>query len=244
MAGEIRIGCSGWQYRHWRGRFYPRDLSTDRWLEYYTGFFETVELNASFYRLPESDTFAAWADRVPRGFTFAVKASRYLTHMKRLREPVEPLTRLWTRAEKLGRHLGPMLYQLPPRWRVDLDRLASFLNVVPREKPQAVEFRDASWYIPSVVELLERGHVARCLHDMRGSAPPPAPVGPLVYVRFHGPSGRYHGNYSPQLLTAWADRLVAWAAEDRPVYAYFNNDIGGHALTDAALLRELVARRS
>ena len=102
MAGEIRIGCSGWQYRHWRGRYYPRDLSTDLWLEYYTGSFDTVELNASFYRLPESDTFAAWADRVPRGFTFAVKASRYLTHMKRLREPVEPLTRLWTSSREIG----------------------------------------------------------------------------------------------------------------------------------------------
>ena len=243
MTGEIRIGCSGWQYRHWRGRFYPRHLSTDRWLEYYTASFDTVELNASFYRLPEANTFAAWAYRVPRGFTFAVKASRYLTHMKRLRDPVEPLARLWARAHRLGRHLGPMLYQLPPHWRLDLPRLADFLNAVPPNRPQAIEFRDVSWYVPSVAELLERAQIALCLHDMVGSAPPPAPVGPLVYVRFHGPTGRYLGSYSPQRLTAWADRLVAWAAEGRAVYAYFNNDVDGYALKDAARLQELVARR-
>jgi uncharacterized protein YecE (DUF72 family) len=244
MAGEVRIGCSGWQYRHWRGRYYPHDLPTDRWLEYYAAAFDTVELNASFYRLPEADTFAAWAARVPRGFTFAVKASRYLTHLRHLREPAQPLMRLWSRADKLGEHLGPMLYQLPPRWGMDLDRLAMFLDAVPDARPQAIEFRDVSWYVPSVLELLERGPVALCLHDMRGSAPPPAPVGPLVYVRFHGPTGRYRGSYSPQFLTAWADRLVEWATEGRPVYAYFNNDADGHALKDAVRLHELVARRT
>jgi uncharacterized protein YecE (DUF72 family) len=242
MAGEIRIGCSGWQYRHWRERFYPVDLRLDRWLEHYANTFDTVELNNSFYRLPEADTFAAWARRVPPGFLFAVKASRYLTHLKRLREPGQPLRRLWRRAERLGHHLGPMLYQLPPRWHLDLGRLSAFLDVAPRERRQALEFRDASWYVPSVVELLERGPVALCLHDMPASATPLAPVGPLVYVRFHGPTGRYRGSYSTQSLTAWADRLVKWAAEGRPVYAYFNNDVDGHAVKDAARLRDMVAR--
>jgi uncharacterized protein YecE (DUF72 family) len=242
-AGEIRIGCSGWSYRHWQGNFYPRDLPMDRWLEYYAASFDTVELNASFYRLPQAETFAAWARRVPGNFLFAVKASRYLTHMKRLRQPARPLSRLWMRSSRLGPHLGPMLYQLPPRWPLDLDRLAAFLDAVPRDKPQAMEFRDASWYVPSVLQLLERGPVALCLHDMRGSASRPFPVGPLAYVRFHGPIRRYRGSYSPQLLTAWADRMVGWAGEGRPIYAYFNNDVGGHAVKDAERLRELVTGR-
>jgi uncharacterized protein YecE (DUF72 family) len=240
---EIRIGCSGWQYRHWRGRFYPRDLPVDRWLEHYAQTFDTLELNNSFYRLPEADAFASWRRRVPADFVFAVKASRYLTHMKRLREPREPLDRLWSRARKLGDRLGPMLYQLPPRWRLDLDRLEAFVRAVPRRRPQAIEFRDRSWYADKAMALLVGSPVALCLHDMPGSASPRHPVGSLVYVRFHGSTGRYLGSYSPQYLTAWADRLVGWASDGLPVYAYFNNDVGGHAVTDATRLRELVARR-
>jgi uncharacterized protein YecE (DUF72 family) len=241
---EIRIGCSGWQYRHWRGRFYPRDLPVERWLEHYAQSFDTVELNNSFYRLPEADAFASWRRRVPPGFLFAVKASRYLTHLKRLREPREPLERLWSRARRLDDRLGPMLYQLPPRWHLDVDRLSAFLDVVPRRRPQAIEFRDRSWYADEALRLLAKGPVALCLHDMPGSASPRQPVGSLAYVRFHGPTGRYAGAYSPQFLAAWADRLVGWAGEARPVYAYFNNDVGGHAVTDASRLREMVARRA
>jgi uncharacterized protein YecE (DUF72 family) len=242
-TGEIRIGCSGWQYRHWRGRFYPRDLPTERWLEHYAASFDTVELNNSFYRLPEADTFAAWADRVPPGFLFAVKASRYLTHMKRLREPADPLDRLWTRARRLAERLGPVLYQLPPRWRADVDRLAAFLEALPRSHPQAIEFRDSSWYVPLVLQLLAQGPASLCIHDMHGSASPRTATGALAYVRFHGPTGRYRGGYSPQQLAAWADRLVMWATEGRHVYAYFNNDLGGHAPADALRLREMVGRR-
>ena len=143
---RIRIGCSGWQYRHWRGDFYPRDLPQDRWLEYYAERFETVELNNSFYRLPDANVFAAWARRSPPGFVVAVKASRYLTHVTRLREPREPLDRLWNRAARLGAHLGPMLYQLPPRWKRNVERLAAFVEAAPRDRWQAVEVRDPDWY--------------------------------------------------------------------------------------------------
>ena len=244
MAAQIRIGCSGWQYAHWRGRFYPRDLAVDRWLEFYVERFDTVELNGSFYRLPAAAAFAGWRRRTPPGFVMAVKASRYLTHLRRLREPAEPLERLWSRAERLGDRLGPMLYQLPPRWQPDLERLRAFLEAVPRDRAQAVEFRDPSWYAADVDDLLERHNVARCLHDMPGSATVPRPLGPFAYVRFHGATAKYRGGYSPQRLTAWADRLTRWAAEGVPSYVYFNNDIGGHAVQDAARLRELVARRA
>jgi uncharacterized protein YecE (DUF72 family) len=237
---EIRVGCSGWQYRHWRGRFYPRELPTDAWLEHYATTFDTVEVNNSFYRLPEADAFAAWARRVPPDFCFAVKASRYLTHLKRLREPREPLDRLWSRAARLGPHLGPMLYQLPPRWDRNLDRLRDFVAALPRDRRQAIEFRDPSWYHADVYEVLVEGGVALCLHDMPGSATKPEPVGPFVYVRFHGASGKYRGGYSDDELRTWAGRLREWADDGRSCFAYFNNDVGGHAPRDAVRLRELI----
>ncbi|HEX2193594.1 MAG TPA: DUF72 domain-containing protein [Candidatus Limnocylindria bacterium] len=239
----IRIGCSGWQYSHWRGDLYPRELSQDRWFEFYAERFDTVELNNSFYRLPPADVFAGWARRAPAGFLLAVKASRYLTHIRRLREPREPLDRLWSRASRLGPHLGPMLYQLPPRWNRNVERLAAFADAVPPGRLQAVELRDASWYHPDTYAALARGDLALCLHDMAGSASPKAPVGPFVYVRFHGSGAKYGGRYTGQALRAWADRLVRWAGEGRACYAYFNNDVGGHAFRDAARLREMVARR-
>jgi uncharacterized protein YecE (DUF72 family) len=239
-AQEIRIGCSGWQYRHWRGRFYPRDLPTDQWLEHYAANFDTVELNNSFYRLPGADVFAAWGRRVPPGFCFAVKASRYLTHLKRLREPREPLDRLWSRATKLGGHLGPMLYQLPPRWDRDLDRLRAFVDALPENRKQAIEFRDPSWHHPDVYDILAQAGIALCLHDMPGSATRPVPIGPFAYVRFHGVGGRYRGAYSDVALRTWGRRLRTWADAGRACFVYFNNDGGGHAPRDAARLRELV----
>jgi len=240
---QIRIGCSGWQYRHWRGDFYPRELPQDRWLEFYAARFDTVELNNSFYRLPEADVFAAWARRSPPGFMIAVKASRYLTHVRRLREPREPLDRLWTRATRLGAHLGPMLYQLPPRWRRNPERLAAFVEAAPRDRRQAVEIRDADWYHPDTYAALERAQMSLCLHDMPGSEAPRRRVGPFVYVRFHGAGAKYGGGYSGQALGAWAGRLAGWASEGVACYAYFNNDIGGHAFRDASRLREMVERR-
>jgi uncharacterized protein YecE (DUF72 family) len=243
MRAAIRIGTSGWEYRHWAGDFYPAGLPRDRWLEFYAREFDTVELNNPFYRLPEASVFAGWSRRVPSGFRFAVKASRYLTHVRRLREPDEPLERLWSRARHLGPRLGPVLYQLPPRWKPNLDRLLAFLAAVP-EDPQAIEFRDRRWYAPRILERLEGAGVALCLHDMAGSAARPRPVGPFVYVRFHGSGARYGGRYPSQRLTAWADRLAGWAGSGLPVWAYFNNDIGGHAVRDAERLRTMVARRT
>jgi len=183
---SIRIGCSGWQYKHWRASFYPTSLPQSRWLEYYARQFDTVEINNTFYRLPETPTFAAWRRRVPRGFVSAVKASRYLTHMKKLKDPKEPLSRFFMRAKGLKRALGPVLYQLPPHWKIDLERLDAFLKALPRTRRHAIEFRDPSWYSDEVFTRLERHKVALCLHDMAGSATGKLPVGPFVYVRFHG----------------------------------------------------------
>jgi uncharacterized protein YecE (DUF72 family) len=243
MTARVRIGTSGWEYDHWRDSFYPRDLPRERWLEHYAERFETVELNASFYRLPAARTFDRWQARVPSDFRFAVKGSRYLTHLRRLNQPEEPLERLWARARRLGDRLGPMLYQLPPRWLPNPDRLAAFLGALPRDQDQAIEFRDRRWYRADIIELLERAGVALCLHDMAGSAPEPVPVGRFVYLRFHGAGTRYGGRYPDVAIDAWSERIAGWAATSRPVWAYFNNDAGGHAVRDADRLRSAVAAR-
>ena len=237
----VRVGCSGWQYKHWRGNFYPADLPVKSWFEHYASVFDTVEINNSFYRLPEASTFAAWSARAPRGFLFAVKASRFLTHMKKLKEPEDPLDRFFSRARSLGRHFGPVLYQLPPGWKLDRARLEYFLRSLPRDVPQVLEFRDSSWYAPDVHALLERYRVSLCLHDMPGSATGRVRVGPCVYVRFHGASGRYDGSYPDDRLADWAQWLEEQARTGVDVYAYFNNDVGGHAPRNALVLRQQVA---
>ncbi len=234
----LLVGCSGWQYRHWRGSFYPPEVPAARWLEFYSTVFQTVEVNNSFYRLPESATFEAWRARVGPSFVFAVKASRYLTHLKRLKDPEEPVGRVFERARSLRRKLGPVLYQLPPRWGCNLDRLREFLEVLPRH-PQAVEFRDAGWYRDDVFALLERHGVALCIHDMAGSEAPIVRVGPLVYLRLHGVK-RYGGAYPSRTLERWAGWLDEEHAAGRDAYVYFNNDVGGHAPKDARQLREML----
>lgn len=236
---RLLIGCSGWQYRHWRGGFYPDDLPMSRWLEHYARQFDTVEVNNSFYRLPEAGTFARWRLRVPMRFTFAVKASRYLTHLKRLKDPVEPIERFFDRANHLLGHLGPVLYQLPPRWGCDLERLRVFLEALPHRHPQTIEFRDPDWYRQDVFDLLQRHGVALCVHDMEGSEAPRLPVGPFVYLRLHGPQ-RYGGRYPDAVLVEWATWLAEQRRAGRDIYVYFNNDIGGHAPRDAVRLREMM----
>jgi uncharacterized protein YecE (DUF72 family) len=235
----VHIGCSGWQYRHWRGDFYPADLAQARWLEHYVTTFDTVEINNTFYRLPEAPTFGAWRRQAPPGFLFAVKASRYLTHMKKLKDPKAPVARLFARARRLGPALGPVLYQLPPHWPVNLERFEAFLAALPRRHRHAIEFRDSSWYRDSVFALLERYSVALCLHDMAGSASGRLTVGPFLYVRFHGPS-KYSGSYHESALASWAEWLTDQRQTGRDVFAYFNNDTGGHAPRNALRLRALI----
>jgi uncharacterized protein YecE (DUF72 family) len=237
---NIRIGCSGWQYRHWRGDFYPAELAPSRWLDYYASRFDTVEINNTFYRLPDAATFAAWGRRAPRGFVYAVKASRFLTHMKKLKDPDEPIRRFFTRARRLEHAFGPVLYQLPPRWPLNIERLEAFLSALPRRRRHVIEFRDPSWYSGAALALLERRRVALCVHDMAGSASGQIVVGPFVYVRFHGPQ-KYGGRYDDATLDRWADWIAERIGEGRAVYAYFNNDTGGHAPRDAARLRDRIA---
>ena len=242
--GRYRVGCSGWEYKHWRGGFYPSELPRTRWFEHYARTFDTVEINNTFYRLPDAKTFAGWAARAPVGFEFAVKASRFLTHMKKLKDPEEPLGRLFSRMRALGRHLGPVLYQLPPGWKLDRERLEHFLQALPRGYRHVMEFREPSWYADDVWRLLERHRVVLCLHDMKGASTGRERVGPFVYVRFHGSSGHYSGAYSDDRLAGWADWLAGERARGRDVYAYFNNDVGGHAPRNALTLRRFLEERT
>jgi uncharacterized protein YecE (DUF72 family) len=240
---HIRVGCSGWQYRHWAGDFYPGELATSRWFAHYALTFDTVEINNSFYRLPPPATFVKWREQSPKHFLYAVKASRFLTHMKKLKDPEDPLFRFFENATQLGPHLGPVLYQLPPNFPINLERFEIFLRALPRGYRHTVEFRDTSWYDDRVYALLEKHKVALCLHDMQGSATERIVVGPFIYVRFHHGTRKYGGRYSDERLDSWGGWLADRAAQGLEVFAYFNNDTGGHAPRDAVRLRERIRQR-
>lgn len=241
--GELRIGTSGYQYDDWRGRFYPHDLPKSRWLEHYARTFDTVEINNTFYRLPRPEVFTAWRRQAPRGFLYAVKMSRFATHMKHLRDPEQTLGRFFEGAENLGPTLGPILVQLPPRWNADAERLDAFLRAAPRRHRWAVEVRNASWLAEPVYAVLRRHRAALVLHDLL-PAHPRVVTAPFTYLRFHGASGgKYAGTYDDVELENEARWITKQLAEGRDVYAYFNNDVGGHAVEDALRLRARMTAR-
>jgi len=240
--GEIRIGCSGWIYRHWRERFYPAKLAQHRWFAFYAATFGTVELNTSFYHLPKAESFAKWRDQAPPGFRYAVKAPRFITHMKKLKDCAEPVEEFLRRARNLGPAIGPILYQLPPRWACNPARLDDFIALLPRDLVHVFEFREKSWLTAEVLALLGERGVSFCVHDMPGSQTARWAVGPVAYVRFHGGEGKYWGRYSDQGLLSWTDWIVAEAEGGRDVWCYFNNDVDAHAIHDALTLRSMVGQ--
>jgi uncharacterized protein YecE (DUF72 family) len=247
-----RVGCSGWNYKSWRGKFYAPELPVKKWLDHYASVFDTVEVNNTFYQLPEASTFACWKRQTPTGFLVAVKASRFLTHIKRLKDPEEPIKRLFSRAKALGTRLGPVLYQLPPNFfrnDVNVERLEVFLRALPRRINRRVvnhvfEFRHPSWYVDETYRLLERHGQTLCLHDKRGSAILEPFFGPVVYVRFHGTSGHYAGSYPDERLESWASTLANQWRAGRQIYAYFNNDPDAVATENARTLRRLLFERT
>jgi uncharacterized protein YecE (DUF72 family) len=238
--GRLRVGSSGYQYRHWRGAFYPAGLPARSWFAYYAARFDTVEINNTFYHLPEPAVFEAWRDEAPPGFCYALKYSRYGTHMKRLRDPEEHLGRFLEGAERLRGFLGPILVQLPPRWSADPGRLDAFLRVAPRQHRFAVELRDPSWLCAAVYDVLRRHRAALVIHDGIEDHPRLL-TSDWTYLRFHG--RHYGGSYSPQALSGHARRIRRWLHDGHDVYAYFNNDRDGHAPRDAADLCRYLERR-
>ena len=226
MVGDearIHVGTSGWSYRHWRGTFYAPGTRPADEFAFYARHFSTVEINASFYRLPETTTFAAWRDAAPPGFVFAVKASRYITHMKKLRDTEQAVALLLKRAEVLHDRLGPILFQLPPRWRKNTDRLRDFVVQLPRGYRYVFEFRDPSWFADDVYDLLRERDIGFCIYDLAGRATPLVTMSGLVYIRLHKPAGE-GWRYDRATLATWADRMRAWRDAGHTVWCYFNND--------------------
>ena len=240
---KLFIGTSGWHYKHWLGGvFYPAGTRPGEMFEYYARYFNTVEINNSFYRLPSAETFDAWRESSPRGFCFAVKGSRFITHMKKLKDPKSSSEKFFLAAERLGEKLGPILFQLPPRWKVNVERLSEFLDALPPEHKYTVEFRDASWFVKPVFELLRKHNVGFCIHDFADMNVPCEITAGFAYIRFHGPtSAKYFGSYSEEQLEQWAERIEGWRSRLSAVYAYFNNDPGGEAVKNALTLKRFLS---
>ena len=240
MAAEIRIGTSGWHYKHWRGTFYPQGVGPAKMLEYYSGLFDTVELNNTFYRLPPESAVEMWREGTPRHFRFAVKGSRFITHMKKLKDPEQSLERFFARADLLGSKMGPILFQLPPNWPVDAERFAAFLKALPTRRRYAFEFRNETWNTPEIDRLLERRNASVCAFHLAGYESPVKITADFTYIRLHGPGGKYQGSYSDRALENWASRIAEWRRHLRGVYVYFDNDEAGYAARDALRLKQMV----
>ena len=237
---KIHIGTSGWSYDHWDHVFYPDNLPTAERLGYYHKHFNTVEINNSFYHLPDTTAFRHWRDSVPPGFRFSVKASRYLTHMKKLKTDTDALSRFYAAVDGLGGQVGVILFQLPPRWRFNAERLETFLSTLNPRYRHAFEFRDTSWINDDCTALLRTHGASFCIYELAGYRSPMIVTSDTVYVRLHGPDGPYRGRYGRRGLKRWRQAIVDWRNRDLEVFFYFDNDEQGFATADAKTLLALL----
>jgi uncharacterized protein YecE (DUF72 family) len=240
---EYYVGTSGWHYEHWRVIFYPEKLAKPKWLEFYARNFNTVELNNSFYRLPSEKAFLNWRQSSPKDFVFAVKVSRFITHIKRLKNVEEPLQNLLSRADLLQDKLGPLLYQLPPGMKRNDETLESFLSILPRRHRHVFEFRHESWIDDGVFSILKKHNAGLCIFDMPDFTCPVVATADFAYVRFHGSTGLYWSCYSDEELSKWAKRIAEMGKKLKAVYIYFNNDAGAHAVKNAETLSQFLAEK-
>lgn len=240
--GTLRIGTSGWSYVHWRRVFYPEDLPSGKWFGYYARYFNTVEINNTFYSLPKETTLARWYREAPSGFVFAVKANRFITHMKKLKDPEDSVPVFLESIKTLKSRLGPVLFQLPPGLKPDLNRLRALLAALPRRRRYVIEFRNAGWFTEDVIGLLKRRRVALCVHDLLEAPCPRELTASFAYYRFHGHEVKYGGSYPKRTLRKCAQEMAEILENGKDVYAYFNNDAFGYALKDAVALREVVVK--
>jgi uncharacterized protein YecE (DUF72 family) len=240
---KLHIGCSGFTYKHWSGNFYPQGLPQREWFNYYSSIFAAVELNVTFYRLVKPETFIQWREKTPQGFIFAVKGSRFITHIKRLKEPEEALERFFSGVLELGGKLSAVLWQLPPNLACNIQLLADFLQCLqPYQVRNAMEFRHESWLNDEVVELCRSRKIALCMADWPPFLNSPPLTADFVYIRRHGHDQSYSGNYSTEELEADAGRIREYLASGRDVQIYFNNDIGGYAPRNAQELAAMMDR--
>jgi uncharacterized protein YecE (DUF72 family) len=236
----IHIGTSGWHYKHWVGTFYPPRTPASKMFAFYCARFDTVELNNTFYSLPKPAGLENWRESSPENFCFAAKGSRFITHMKKLKDPEMALAKYFDAIERLHEKLGPILFQLPPGWNFDADRLAIFLNALPRHHRYAFEFRNQTWDNPQAYEMLARHNAAYCIFDLAGYQSPMQVTSDITYVRLHGPGGKYQGSYSDEALTRWAKHIQTWSRTLKAIYVYFDNDDSGFAAHNALRLKELL----
>lgn len=237
---NIRIGTSGWYYNHWLNRFYPEDLPKTGWLKYYAKHFDTVEINNTFYHLPKQKSVENWHKQSPKDFLYSVKANRFITHIKRLNEPAESLERFFEIINLLKEKLGPILFQLPPSFHKNLDRLKEFIGYLPKTIHSVFEFRHKSWYTKDTYKLLEKHNISFCVHDLPATKTPLIVIGDTIYIRFHGSTGRYEGDYSETMLKDWAKWIKEHKKIVHNIYAYFNNDYNAYAVYNAKSLKQLV----
>lgn len=236
MGAKYYVGTSGWVYPHWQNVFYPPKLARSKWLEFYTDHFPSVELNYSFYRLPSERSFSNWRDTSPDGFRFAVKVSRFITHIKRLKDIAEPLEIFISRARNLSEKLGPLLYQLPPNMYRNDELLERFLAILPHEFRHVIEFRHETWFDEKVFDILLRHNIGFCILDIPDLHCPLLATSDFAYFRFHGSSMLYLSSYSDDELDKWVKRIILLAEDLNAIYIYFNNDAGGFAVSNAQTL--------
>ena len=222
MTGKCFIGTSGWSYDHWAGVFYPPDLKTADRLNFYINHFNSVEINNTFYHLPTPSAFKSWKKIVPKNFIYALKGSRFLTHMKKLKDPKEPLELFLERARLLKDNLGPVLFQLPPHWRCNTERLKEFVKLLPSNMRFAFEFREQSWFNKEIYDILKENNIALCIYHMPEFESPIEVTAKFVYIRFHGTDFLYGGRYSKKELLKWSDLINGFIKEGKDVYVYFN----------------------
>lgn len=240
MRGKLYIGTSGWAYDHWQGLFYPPEMRKDDWLAFYMQNFDTVEINNTFYNLPTPRAFMAWSKAAPPAFIYSLKGSRFITHMKKLNVSEDSLYLFIDRALLLGDNLGAVLFQLPPRWHCNADRLRRFVKLLPPGIRFTFEFRDPSWFNEDVYDILRESNIALCSYDMPGFLSPVELTADFAYMRFHGTTHLYGGRYSQEELSHWAELIDLYLVGGLDVYAYFNNDAAANAVANARELREMM----
>jgi uncharacterized protein YecE (DUF72 family) len=240
MKHQVRVGTSGWHYKHWKNTFYPPDTKDAGQLGYYITRFDTVELNNSFYRLPKASVFADWEKAVPAHFLFAVKANRYITHLKKLNPDEGTVEQFLDNVAALGNKLGPILFQLPPGWKMNLERFEHFISRLPKGYQYTFEFRNHTWYHEDIYRLLQQYNMAFCIYELAYHLSPLQVTADFVYVRLHGPGDKYQGSYTDEVLRTWAERCKAWRRHRKDVYVYFDNDQHGYAAFNALRLQELL----
>ncbi len=239
---RIFIGTSGWHYDHWKGPFYPDKTPGKEMLGHYIRHFRTTEINNTFYKLPSEKTLTDWRESTPEGFLFSVKASRFITHMKKLKDPELTLPSFLERIDLLGEKLGPVLFQLPPKWHFNPDRFRRFVEALPEGHRYVFEFRDNSWVNSESLAIMADHGIALCIYDMAGETSRKETPGAFVYLRLHGPEENYGGSYDVQRLAGWAGAISSWAAMGKGIFCYFDNDEAGNAPLNAARLRQMLER--